>query len=203
MIGLLIRHGHTDAVGRWLAGRQAGVSLSADGRREAASLSQALRWVPVSAVYSSPLERARETAGPIAHDHGLPVHTREALTDVDFGAWTGKSLDELANDPSWAVFNRERCKACPPGGESLAAVQRRVVEELQCLARRHPGEVVAIVTHAEPIRCAIAAFECTTLDEVLSVDILPCYISTVGISDKCRRVLAVNQQPESLAAVCT
>jgi broad specificity phosphatase PhoE len=199
MVGLLIRHGHSDAVGQWLAGRRSGVPLNTAGRREAEELSQALRWLPITAVYSSPLERAVDTATPLARDHGLTVKTREALTDVDFGEWTGKTLDELVNEPKWQAFNRERQRACAPGGEALTDVQHRIVNELIELSHTHPGELVAIVTHAEPIRCAIAAFEYASLDEVLALEISPAHVSTVGIEAKLRRVLAVNLRADAVA----
>ena len=196
MIGLLIRHGHCDAVGQWLAGRREGVTLNATGRREAAELSNALRWLPITAVYSSPLERAVETATPLAGDHGLPITTRDALSDVDFGAWTGKTLTELATLPEWETFNRDRCRACAPAGESLTRVQGRIVDELIHLSHTHAGEIVAIVSHAEPIRCAIAAFGCRSLDDVVSVEISPTHVSAVGVSPQLRRVLSINLRPE-------
>jgi probable phosphoglycerate mutase len=196
MVGLLIRHGHSDAVGRWLAGRRDGVPLNAAGRRDAERLSNALRWLPIAAIYSSPLERAVDTAQPLARDHGLHVATRDALVDVDFGEWTGKTLDELAPLPEWQTFNRDRSRARAPAGESLKGVQRRMVEELTTLARRHEGETVAIITHAEPIRCAIASFDGRTLNDVLAVEISPAHVSSVGISANLRRVLSINLRPE-------
>jgi broad specificity phosphatase PhoE len=199
MVGLLIRHGQCDAVGKWLAGRQGGLPLNADGRREANELIDALRWVPLTAVYSSPLERAVETAQPLASDHGLAPETREALTDIDFGDWTGKSLEELSALPEWQAFNRDRRRACPPGGEALIEVQRRMVEELMNLSRLHAGETVAIVTHAELIRCAIAAFDCRSLDEVVAIEISPAHVSTIGIGPQVRRVLSINMRPEAAA----
>ena len=192
MIGLLIRHGQADPVGRWLAGRRPGVSLNAAGREQTSELVRALTWAPLTAVYTSPLERAFETALPLAHDHGLDVRVRHALTDVDFGAWTGRTLEDLSSDPEWNRFNRDRDHGCPPGGEALCEVQRRVVDELLALGKSHPGEVVAIVTHAEPIRCALAAFGGQSLDEVLAVDIEPAHISAIGIASGVRRVLGVN-----------
>ena len=200
MVGLLIRHGQCDAVGRWLAGRRPGITLNAAGRREAEQLSEALRWLPITAVYSSPLERALETAKPLARDHGLAVKTRGALTDVDFGEWTGMTFEELDRIPEWHAFNRDRCHGCPPGGESLANAQRRVVDELMHLSCTHPGEIVAIVTHAEPIRCAIAAFDCRSLDDVVAVEISPAHVSTVGMGAKLRRVLSINMRAEAAAA---
>jgi broad specificity phosphatase PhoE len=200
VIGLLIRHGQCDAVGRWLAGRREGVPLNAVGRREAEELSRALRWLPITAVYSSPLERSLETARPLARDHGLAVNTREALTDIDFGHWTGQTLEELAALETWHAFNQDRDGACPPGGERLRDVQRRIVDELIGMARQHPGEMVAIVTHAEPIRCAIARFERRSLNEVMALEISPAHVSTVGLDGNLQRVLSINIRPE-LAAV--
>jgi broad specificity phosphatase PhoE len=192
MIGFLIRHGQADPVGRWLAGRRPGISLNAAGREQTAQLVRALTWAPLTAVYTSPLERAFETALPLARDHGLDVRVRHALTDIDFGAWTGRMLEELCTDPEWNRFNSDRNHACPPGGEALTEVQRRVVEELLALAKTHPGEVVAIVTHAEPIRCALAAFAGQSLNEVLAIEIEPAHVSAIGITSGVRRVLGVN-----------
>jgi probable phosphoglycerate mutase len=199
MVGLLIRHGHCDAVGHWLAGRRPGVLLNTTGQDEARALSEALRWVPLTAVYSSPLERAVGTAQPLANDHGLMIDTREALTDIDFGEWTGRTLAELADVPEWQAFNRHRQRASAPGGESLAEVQRRVVHELISLSRRHAGEMVAIVTHAEPIRCTLAAFDGVPLDAMLAVEISPAHVSTVALGPQFRRVLSVNLKPEIAA----
>lgn len=193
MVGLLIRHGHAAPVGRGLAGRRAAVPLDDIGREQARVLAHALTWLSLSGVYSSPMEGAVETAFPLANDHGLGVRVRPALTDVDFGEWTGRTLDDLSNDPDWAYFNRHRTNARPPGGEPLAEVQRRVVNELMKLALPHQGETVAIVTHAEPIRCALAAFSGRTLDDIMNVEISPTCVSAVGItpSGVCE-VLGVN-----------
>jgi probable phosphoglycerate mutase len=149
MVGLLIRHG------------------------QAAELVRELTWAPLVAVYTSPLERAVETAHPLANDHGLDVHVRPALTDVDFGE--------------------------SPGGEALADVQRRVVDELMTLAKSHQGETIAIVTHAEPIRCALAALTGQTLDDVLSIEIFPARVSAVGITHSgVLQVLGVNLPPSEV-----
>jgi len=172
------------------------VKLSEEGHRQARHLSDALRWLPLSAVYSSPLERAMQTAAPLAHDHNLTIRVRPSLTDIDFGAWTGRTLDELAQDARWLEFNEQRSRGSAPGGESLTDVQRRVMAELLHLSRRHHGEIVAIVTHAEPIRCVIAELEGVTLDDVLTVEISPAHVSAVGLGPSVRRVLAVNLAAE-------
>ena len=202
MVGLLIRHGHADAVEGWLSGRRDGVALSAQGRAEAERLRQALRWTPLSAVYSSPLGHAVETAQPLARDRGLDVEVRPALTDVDFGDWTGRAMDELATDPAWQSFNRDRTRSCPPRGEALALVQQRIVDELMKLARTHAGETIAIVTHAEPIRCALAAFGGSSLDAVMAVEINGGHVSPVGIAaPHVRRVLGINMPADDMATV--
>jgi probable phosphoglycerate mutase len=201
MVALLIRHAHTDGIGMRLNGRQRGVRLSEQGRREAADLVDALRYVPLTAIYSSPRERALETAEPVACDHGLQVLMRPRVDEIDFGEWTGRTIESLGKDPAWHRFNRERDRARAPGGEALAEVQQRVVEELLALSRVHPGELIAIVTHAEPIRCAVAAFERASLDDVASVEISPGCITAVGIEPHVQRVVALNVRPDVAAAL--
>jgi broad specificity phosphatase PhoE len=202
MMALLIRHGHTEAVGQWLAGRGADPPLSRTGRLEAEALSAALSPFRITAVYSSPLSRALETARPLARNHRVVIRLREALTDVDFGAWTARTLDSLAHDRTWQAFNRNRRDACSPRGEPLAAVQRRIVDELIGLSRVHAGarERIAVVTHAEPIRCALAAVEGKSLDEVLDVEISTAHVSIVSIGPGVRQVISVNVTPDDAAA---
>jgi broad specificity phosphatase PhoE len=198
MIALLMRHAHTTPVGHSVAGRQPGIGLSADGRRDVARLVHALTWAPLSAVYTSPLERAVQTALPLAAAHGLDVQARPGLTDIDFGAWTGKALEQLSADPEWERFNRDREHACPPGGEPLADVQRRVVAELMTLARPHAGEMIALVSHAEPIRCVLAACAGQSLNEAMTIDIHPGHMCSIGIISSLRSVLAVNVDPDEI-----
>jgi probable phosphoglycerate mutase len=199
MIGLLIRHGHVGAVDSWLAGRRDNVTLDAAGHVQVTALRDALRWTHFTAVYSSPLQRALQTAEALAKDHGLPLHVRPALTDVDFGEWTGKTFDELESDPGWVAFNQSRATACPPGGEPLESVRHRIATELLLLSRAHPAETVVIVTHAEPIRCALAAFWRKSLDDVFGIQVLPAHVSAVGIDHYCQCVLDVNVSPDRAA----
>jgi probable phosphoglycerate mutase len=200
MVGLLIPHGHVDPSGRWLAGRRPGVSLNAAGREQTTKLVQALKWTLISAVYASPLERAVETAHPLAADHGLDLRIREALTDLDFGEWTGRTVADLSGDPAWARFNSDHPDGCPPRGESRSAARRRVVEELMTLAKTHPGETIAIVTHGELIRCALAALgDGTVADDVLAIDVDPTRVSAIGIQSGVCRVLGVNLPASEMA----
>src|SRR5688572_17874091 len=154
-IALLIRHAHTDAIGRWLPGRMRGVHLSAAGREQAARLGRSLAATPLSAIHSSPLERARETADEIARHHALPLQLHDALSEVDFGEWTGQTFDELDADPRWRLFNLQRGSAAVPEGETAPAVQRRIVRAVERLAKRHRGETFAVVSHADVLRAAV------------------------------------------------
>src|SRR4051812_44491701 len=96
---LLIRHGQTDAIGHYLAGSAAGTPLNAAGRDQAQRLADRLRGVPLTAIVSSPLTRARETAAPIAASHRLEVRIVPAFTEFEVGEWTGRTFRELDADP--------------------------------------------------------------------------------------------------------
>jgi broad specificity phosphatase PhoE len=199
MIALLVRHGHTASVGHSIAGRQPGLGLSDSGRQDVARLVNALTWAPLAAVYTSPLERALQTAIPIAAAHGLDVQARAGFTDVDFGSWTGKALEQVSSDRAWQQFNCDREHACPPGGEPLADVRRRVVDELLTLAKPHAGEMILVVSHAEPIRCALAAFAGQSLDDAMAIELQPGCVCSIGITSNLRSVLGVNIHPDEIA----
>ena len=98
---LLVRHGETDAVGKTIVGRMPGVHLNATGRAHARRLAQRLSRLPIRAIYSSPLERALETAEPLARARNLRIQTCEAANELNFGEWTGKTFAELDSLPEW------------------------------------------------------------------------------------------------------
>ena len=168
---LLVRHAHTHAIDDRLVGRTPGVHLSERGHAELPRLRQQLLTIPLDAVYSSPLVRARETAEPIATDHGLGVDIEEDLNEVDFGDWTGATFDVLRSDPRWTAFNRRRSTVVVPNGERPCDVQRRVVTLVARLADRHRHGTIAVVSHAEVIRSAVLWFAGRSLDDFLQVPI--------------------------------
>ena len=178
---LLVRHAQTDAVGRYLAGRRAGVSLNAEGRSQLAALRARLADVPLDAIYSSPLERALETAAAIARGSGLAIYERDDLQEVDFGEWTGRTFTELAASPAWQAYNRARASAEIPGGESPRALTARICGALEQIRRLHPGGTVAIVSHAEPIRALVLACRGLSLDVFHATEIEPASITTLRI----------------------
>ncbi len=163
---LLIRHGENDLIGKGLAGRMPGVHLNGEGRRQAQELAAQLGGARLKAIYSSPLERALETAQPLASRHGLPVQVREGLIEVDYGRWQGRSFKQLRRTSLWKQVLVAPAGVRFPGGESLAEVQERAVEEMERIAADHEaGDLVALFTHAEVIRLATAHYLKMPLNE--------------------------------------
>lgn len=153
----LIRHGEKDADDRMI-GRMPGVHLTAGGRRQARALAKHLKATPLARCLSSPLERAIETAEPLARARKLEVRAALAFHELDMGDWTGISMRKLVSLPSWKHFCRFHGGTAIPGGETLAEAQARVVSEMIRLRAEHPNDGIAIVTHEDPIRLAICYF---------------------------------------------
>jgi broad specificity phosphatase PhoE len=193
---LFIRHAHTDALGAWLCGRACGVSLSAQGTTQARMLGRSLRAMPLDAIYSSPLERARATAEAIALQQSRPVRICDALTEIDFGEWTGQTFAALEHQPRWQAFNRARATSVIPGGEQPADIQQRVVSATMRLTAAHPGNTIALVTHAEIVRMALLYFQSRSIDCHDSLTIDPASVSTVRVWPGGVHVLSVNQHPD-------
>jgi len=189
---LLIRHATTEANGRRLAGRQPGVHLDEYGRRQAQALAERLSQLPIAAIYSSPLERARETAEPIARLLGRQVVTREELLEIDFGAWTGKAFDELDPVPGFRRFNDFRSCSPVQGGEFMLQAQLRIVLALDALRIAHPDECVAVVSHGDMIRAAIAHYAGIPLDLFQRLEVSPASISTIDIDHSAVRLVGIN-----------
>jgi broad specificity phosphatase PhoE len=189
---LLIRHGLTDAVGRTLTGTRPGVLLNDVGQRDVARLVERLRRVAITAVASSPLERALETARPIADDHGLRVNVVPDLTEFEVGDWTGATFDALARNDAWRRFNEVRSLASPPRGELMLDVQRRGIAALLALAERHPGGVTAVVSHGDVIRTILLYVLGMPIDFIHRLEIVPAGVSIVEFSDGAPIVRLVN-----------
>ena len=191
---LLIRHAQTDAVGAWHAGRAGELSLNQCGRAQAARLCERLGRVNLSAVYSSPLPRAVETAGPVARDRGLRVEPMLELVEVDFGEWTGARFEDLASDPRWTRFNQNRSTAEVPGGERATEVQARIARALDVARERHPNQTVAFVSHADVIRYAVLHIVGAPLDFVHRFEISPASITSVALHADGATLLYVNER---------
>lgn len=199
---LLIRHGMTDATGERLTGWTPGIHLSEHGREQAERLAERLARVPVAAVYSSPLERCRETATPLAAARDLRVRAREDLGEVRFGAWTGRSLKQLARTRLWRSVQDAPSSVRFPGGESLAEVQERMIRELRRIAEAHPNATVAVFSHGDPIRLAVAHFAGMHADLSQRLAIETASVSVVAVADGIPRVLKMNDTGD-LAALAS
>lgn len=175
-----------------MAGRAVGVRLNDEGRAQAESLAERLAPLPLRAIYSGPLERALETAEPIARRLRLEVRVEEAFDELEYGEWTGRTFEELAGSPRWRAFNSFRGGTRIPGGELMLEAQARMVSGLEKLRERHAGECVAVVSHGDPVRAAVAHYAGISLDLSLRVEISPASVSTIEIRDEGARVISVN-----------
>jgi broad specificity phosphatase PhoE len=188
----LIRHGHTAAIDRYIAGRASGTPLTESGHAQVARLVERMRHVPLTAIAASPLERTQQTAGPIAADHGLDLTTVADLNEIDFGAWTGSTFTAVAADDLWRRYGSARSVTAPEDGELLLQVQLRALNAILDLRRRHPAGHVAVVTHGDVIRALLLYFLGMPIDLVHRLEISPARVSMVALSDEGSRVLQVN-----------
>ncbi len=186
----LIRHAAHGLLGHVLAGRTPGVALSEAGRSQAASLGRTLTGSGARMVVSSPLQRARETAAPIAVALSLDVRIEPGLNEVDFGAWTAQSFQELADVPGWDGWNRARGLAGAPGGETMLAAQARAVAVLMRL--RGDGGTVVAVSHSDVIKAVLAHALGMPLDLLHRLEIEPASRSTLVLGADFAQVTAVN-----------
>jgi probable phosphomutase (TIGR03848 family) len=189
---LLVRHGETDAAGKRLTGWARGVHLNARGRDEAVRLVERLEGVPVDAIYTSPLERCRETVAPLARRRGLSVIARRGLLEVDYGEWTGRTISQLRRTRLWRVVQRSPSTVRFPNGESLLEVQARAVAELDAIAAAHPKATVAVVTHADVIKLLIAHLVGMHADHLQRLVVDPASVTVVALSDGLARLVKVN-----------
>lgn len=190
---LLIRHGMTDAVGKRLVGRLPGIPLNEQGRREVQALSERLRDLPLAAIYASPIERTQETARAIAAPHGLEVQTRDGLVEVDFGDWTGRLLVDLVDDPVWQRWHAgSRMQTAIPGGEHMVEIQRRMVAEVLRVRDIHRDQIVALVSHGDPVRSALCAFAGIPLDLLQRLEISTASVSVIRLTPSGVSVLRLN-----------
>lgn len=191
----LVRHGDYSQLGRVLAGRMPGYSLSKPGREQADKVAAALARRPILAVVSSPLERAQETAAPIAARHGLDVTIDADLNEIDFGAWAGSEFAILHATPEWRAFNVFRSTAEIPGGETMLMAQTRGIAVMRRLCSRFPvGEVVA-VSHGDVIKAVLAHFLGVALDLFARIEIAPASRTEIIIYEQDVRIMGVNLPP--------
>jgi probable phosphomutase (TIGR03848 family) len=194
---LLIRHGENDYVKKHiLAGRLPGVNLNDKGRQQAQAIAEKLATAPLKALYSSPLERAMQTAEPLAQVLNLPIITRPGLIESDPGEWTGQSYKKLGRTKAWRSVQAAPSRFRFPGGETFAEGQARICQELQTLASQHESkDLIACFSHADPIRLAVAYFIGLPLDMFQRLAVNPGSITAIHLGETSSRLLALNYDP--------
>jgi probable phosphoglycerate mutase len=190
---LLVRHATTPVTGVKLTSRAPGVHLSDEGRRQAEAAGARLGRLPhIAALYSSPVERARETALPVARTLRTSVRVERGLSELDMGDWTGISLARARRRPEWEAIQRHPSGFRFPGGESFAEMQARMTSTLRELVRRHPGTAIVAVSHADPIKAVVAEALGTPLDLFQRIVIAPASITAIAYGPLGPGIMTVN-----------
>jgi probable phosphoglycerate mutase len=189
---LLIRHGTNDWVHGRLAGWTPGVHLNDEGRRQAAAMSSRLALLPIDAIYTSPLERTVETAQALAGPRGMPLRLVEGLGEVKYGEWQGAELKELYKHELWPGVQFYPSGTRFPGGETLGEAQMRMVATLDGLRAQHPKGIIAVVSHADIIKLALAYYVGMHMDLFQRLEISPCSVSALLFTPMGPRLLVYN-----------
>ncbi len=191
---LLIRHGENEYIkkGR-LAGRLPGVHLNDNGLQQSRLLAEKLSTAPIKAIYSSPLERATETAGPLASALGLEIILRPGLMETDVGDWQGQTLKSLRRLKIWRTVQYAPSLMRFPGGDSFLDTQYRITNEiLEVCALHQPDELIACFTHADPIKLAVAFFLGLPLDNFQRLVVAPASITSLHFGENSSRLINLN-----------
>jgi broad specificity phosphatase PhoE len=195
---LIIRHGQTTwNVEHRLPGQLPGVVLTDTGHEQAARLADALSVLPISAVISSPLERARETAEYIAKVRNLPIQFEPDLMDTNVGPWAGQTIAHLSkNDPAWKAYVKDPSTA-PVGVETFPQVYARVVAAIErWLKNDGVGNYIAFVAHADVVKLLVAHYTGLEPRRAGSLFIDNASVSLVEIEEDSRtRVVAIGWSP--------
>ena len=207
---LFVRHGQTGTTGKVLPGRARGLHLADAGRLEADRAAERIRTLAesrdesgsgIAAVYASPMERAQETAQPIARAVGRRVRTDAGLNECDFGEWTGKRLANLRRRPEWRTVQQYPSGFRFPKGESFAEMQTRMTGAVAALVQRHPGEAIVAVSHADTVKAALNDALGSHLDQFQRIVVSPCSISAVLYTAGGPIVLAANSTGDDLTTL--
>ena len=194
---LLIRHGENDFTKKHkLAGYMPNVHLNERGQTQAQALAEALKEVPIKAIYSSPLERALETATPIAAARALEIQMEAGLLETNVGKWQGRSLAALRLQKHWKVVQSAPSRAQFPDGETFYECQTRIVTALDSISRKYkPQEIVACVFHADPIKLAVAHYIGLPLDHFQRLSCDTGSLTALYVSESGANLIKLNQRP--------
>jgi probable phosphomutase (TIGR03848 family) len=181
---LLVRHGQNDWVKQnRLAGWTPGVHLNEEGQKQVKELAERLAQLPIKAIYSSPLERCMETAAALAPLHNLEINQLEAVGEVRYGQWEGQKIKKLAKEKAWFAVQHNPSRFRFPDGESFLEVQQRAVAAIESLNKKHPKEIIVIVSHADVIKLVLAYYMGTHLDLFQRIGLSPASISALALGE--------------------
>jgi probable phosphoglycerate mutase len=195
---LLIRHGENEYVKTSkLAGRLPGIHLNERGQKQAEALAEALKDIPIKAIYSSPLERAMETAAPIASARKLQIIPEPDLMDTDIGSWQGRSIKALRLTKLWRVVQNAPSRFRFPDGESFVESQARYVSALERILKKYtkPQDIVAVIFHADPIKLAVAYFLGMPLDHFQRLSCETGSLTALHVTESGANLIKLNQRP--------
>lgn len=191
----LVRHGTNDWIGKAIAGRTPGVHLNSAGREQAQRVADRLVPEGIQRIVCSPMDRCRETAAPLSGRIDVKVEISDAVNEVDFGDFSGKTLKELDQSPEWKKWNSTRTVYQHPNGESIGQVQARMVKEILRLRRESAGQKIAIFSHGDPLRSVVCYFLGVSLDQMSRVEINPGSLSIVTLFENDVRINLLNFIP--------
>ncbi|KUI33387.1 phosphoglycerate mutase [Mycobacterium sp. IS-1496] len=206
MTVILLRHGRsTSNTAHTLAGRSEGVDLDERGAEQARDVVGRIGELPVRAIVRSPLLRCRRTVEPLAAALGLEPVVDDRLSEVDYGAWTGRKIGDLVKEPLWAVVQQQPSAAVFPDGEGLAQVQARAVaavrEHDRRLAEEHGGDTLWVAcSHGDVIKAVLADALGTHLDSFQRITADPASMSVIRYTTLRPFVVHINHTGAELAA---
>ncbi len=195
----LVRHGVTSHTGHKLSGWMPDVHLTDEGRSQADAAAEMLSTMNLEAVYSSPIDRTRETAAAIAARHGLAVKTRRAIGEVEYGKWTNRSFKVLSRQKLWGLVHRWPSSVRFPDGETLREVQSRALGEVEKIAEAHPNGMVCVVSHADVIKLVLAHYLGIHIDLFQRIVIAPGSVSGIRLAREGPFFLSMNVSPGLVA----
>lgn len=194
----LVRHAVTEHTGKKLSGWMEGISLTDQGREQAAQVAESLADAGFDAIYSSPIARTLETANAIAKRHEASVQTRRDLGEVEYGGWTNRQLKSLMRTKLWTTVQRWPSAARFPDGETLREVQVRALGEIEKIAADHPKGKVCCVSHGDVIKLVLAHYLGVHIDLFQRIVVAPASVSVFSLSDRGPMILSMNAMPMAI-----
>jgi probable phosphoglycerate mutase len=181
----LIRHASNDYLKEnRFAGWIPGIHLDAQGQREADALARRLQHISIHAIYSSPLERAIDTANAVAQCQKLDVQIVQELGDTRIGEWEGKLIKDVESTDTWKQLRTQPVGVHIGGGESIDEVQKRMIAAIDHIVAKHPQQIVAVCSHADPIKSVVAHYLKMDLNEFQRIAINPASVTVFTFSEQ-------------------